>query len=261
MESPPTVREGSDWLGCFNQRLLDTLPDAVYLYDLVDQRNVFLTRSIENLLGYTEENLVMQDIGLANLIHPNDLAAVAEYFQRFATLPAGKVVEIRYRMKRVDGQWIWLRSRETPFIQAIDGYPLQILGIVQIIPEDAQFERFWKSVSTEQDQTEEMVMITDLDGVIQQANQKFEQVTGYTRAEVLGKTPSILKSGQHQPAFYQHLWDTVRSGQVFRGAFVNRKKSGELFHEDQTIVPLRDGKGNITHFLAVGQDVTGCWQV
>lgn len=253
-------RENAEWRGCFNQRLLDTIPDAVYLFDLVAQRNIFSTRSIGNLLGYDEKMQETPEINLADLIHPDDLAAVADHFQLFTVLPAGKIVEIIYRMKRIDGQWRWLRSREISFLQAIDGYPLQILGIIQDITDDPEIERFYKAAAIDCEPLAEMVMITDADGFIQHVNQAFEQVTGYSRAEIRGKTPATLKSGQHQPDFYRHLWNTLFAGQVFRGAFVNRKKSGELFHEDKTIVPLKDDQGNITHFLAVGQDVSEYWQ-
>lgn len=262
-------REQGDWSGCFNQRLLDRIPDAVYLYDLVDQRTLFATRSIADLLGYSESEVqAMQDVGLAHLIHPADLEIVASHFQNFTVLPAGVVIEILYRMKRADGQWCWLRSREVPFIQAIDGYPLQIFGTVQEMTDTAQGGSFWRSgqpflnqaVSGQASQIEEMVMITDRQGVIQAANQKFEQITGYSRAEILGKTPAILKSGQHPPDFYRHLWHTLESGQVFRGSFINRGKRGDLFHADQTIVPLRNGAGEITHFLAIGQEVSEYWQ-
>lgn len=253
-------RGNAEWLGCFNQRLLDTIPNAVYLYDLVAQRNIFSTRSVGNLLGYCEEMQAAPEISLADLIHPDDLAAVADHFQQFTVLPAGKIIEIIYRMQRVDGQWRWLRSRDISFLHAIDGYPLQILSLIQDITDDPTIERFWRAAATSSEPIESMVMITDADGVIQYANQAFEQVTGYSRAEIQGETPAILKSGQHQPEFYQRLWNTLFAGQVFRGAFVNRKKSGELFHEDKTIVPLKDDQGNITHFLAVGQDVTEYWQ-
>ncbi|TVR12874.1 MAG: diguanylate cyclase, partial [Phormidium sp. GEM2.Bin31] len=79
---------------------------------------------------------------------------------------------------------------------------------------------------------------------------------GYTEAEALGATPSILRSGLHEREFYRNLWNTIHRGQVFYAVFTNRKKSGELFAEQKTITPLRDESGQITHYISTGKDVT-----
>ncbi|MEO5349067.1 MAG: ATP-binding protein [Magnetococcus sp. YQC-3] len=100
------------------------------------------------------------------------------------------------------------------------------------------------------------IVITDRAGAIQWANPAFTRSTGYTRDEVLGKNPRILKSGQQSADFYQHLWQTILSGQVWQGVFINKCKDGSVVHEEATITPVRDEQGDVSHFVAVKQDVT-----
>jgi diguanylate cyclase (GGDEF)-like protein/PAS domain S-box-containing protein len=107
------------------------------------------------------------------------------------------------------------------------------------------------------EQTADLVTITDRDGNILYVNAAFEQVTGYAFGEVAGGRPSLLKSGMQTPEFYERLWRTIKGGQPFRGTFINRRKDGGLYYEQKTITPiLRDGKGEITHFLSTGKDIT-----
>ncbi len=106
------------------------------------------------------------------------------------------------------------------------------------------------------EQSSETVVITDSAGAILYVNPAFEKLTGYTREEALGQNPRILKSGQHDQAFYRDMWNTVSSGQTWRGRFINKSKDGELFIEDATISPIRDKSGRIVNYVAVKRDVT-----
>jgi PAS domain S-box-containing protein len=100
------------------------------------------------------------------------------------------------------------------------------------------------------------VVITDRDGRIEFVNAAFEEVTGYSRDEALGKNPSLLHSGQHDREFFQELWQTILQDRVFRAKFINRRKDGSLYYEEKTITPLTDANGVITHFVSTGRDVT-----
>ena len=101
------------------------------------------------------------------------------------------------------------------------------------------------------------IVITDRAGLIEWVNPAFSELTGYTAAEAVGRNPrDLVKSDQHDQAFYKNLWDTILSGQVWRGEIINRRKDGSLYTEEQTITPLRDLQGAITHFIAVKQDIT-----
>jgi len=105
-------------------------------------------------------------------------------------------------------------------------------------------------------QTADSVVITDKHGHIEYVNDAFEKTTGYSRGDVMGRTPRVLKSGKHDTEFYQNLWGTVMAGEPFRGTIINKKKTGELYTAEQTITPMKDGAGNITHFVSVLRDIT-----
>ena len=106
------------------------------------------------------------------------------------------------------------------------------------------------------DQVGESVVITALDGTITYVNPAFEAVTGYARAEVVGKNPRLLKSGVQSPEVYRTLWDTVASGKTWQGRLVNRRKDGRLYTEDATISPVRDAAGVVTSYVGVKRDIT-----
>jgi PAS domain S-box-containing protein len=106
------------------------------------------------------------------------------------------------------------------------------------------------------DQSPAAVFITDPSGAIQYVNHRFTETTGYSAAEVLGKNPRILKSGLTPPSYYQALWRTILAGNTWRSEVQNRRKSGELYWDAVVISPIRNTRGEITHFLAIQEDVT-----
>lgn len=121
--------------------------------------------------------------------------------------------------------------------------------------EDAEAELHLRSTALET--TASAVIITDRNGVIQWANPAFTMLTGYTLDEALGKNPrELIRSGVHEQDFFAGMWNALLAGQVWRGELVNRRKDGTLYHEEQTITPVRDDSGNITHFIAIKIDVT-----
>ena len=106
------------------------------------------------------------------------------------------------------------------------------------------------------EQSPVLVVIANREGNIEYVNPKFSEVTGYTREEVIGRTPRILKSGEMSMAGYKEMWATITSGKEWRGEFHNRKKNGELFWAGASISPIRNASGRIDHFLAVYEDIT-----
>ena len=107
------------------------------------------------------------------------------------------------------------------------------------------------------EQSPASVIITDLQGQVEYANQKFTQVTGYRMEEMRGQTPRVLKSGETGPEQYKELWRAITSGREWHGEFHNRKKNGELFWEAASISPIVDERGRITGFLGIKEDITG----
>lgn len=103
----------------------------------------------------------------------------------------------------------------------------------------------------------ESIVITSTRGRIIYVNPAFEKLTGYSRKEAIGNTPSILQSGYHDESFYKDIWQTIRSGHTWSGRFINKKKDNTLYHEDSTISPVFDTTGKkILSYVAVKKDVT-----
>jgi two-component system cell cycle sensor histidine kinase/response regulator CckA len=113
-----------------------------------------------------------------------------------------------------------------------------------------------RKLSCAVEQSADSIFVTDGEGLIEYVNPAFEALTGYSRAEVMGKNPSMLKSGEQPPALYRELWETIRGGDVFRKVLANRKKNGQLYYVDESISPIRASEGRITHYVSNGRDLT-----
>ncbi len=100
------------------------------------------------------------------------------------------------------------------------------------------------------------ILITDAAGKVLWVNAAFTRMSGYAAADIVGGTPRLLRSGAHDASFYRALWETIEAGRVWRGEIVNRRRDGSLYVEDQTITPVRDDEGRVTHHIAIKQDVT-----
>ncbi|MDO8802904.1 MAG: PAS domain S-box protein [Elusimicrobiota bacterium] len=105
------------------------------------------------------------------------------------------------------------------------------------------------------EQARETFFITDSEGSIIYVNPAFEELTGYSRPEVLGKNARILKSGEHPPEFYREMWNLIKTGRNWKGRIINRRKDGTTYTDEQQICPVKDTAGKITHFLALRHDI------
>ncbi|MGM0983720.1 MAG: sensor domain-containing diguanylate cyclase [Pseudomonadota bacterium] len=114
------------------------------------------------------------------------------------------------------------------------------------------FEEFYTAV----EQSPAATAITDTQGVIRFVNQRFCEVTGYRREELVGNTPAVIQSGYTDPQVYASLWATLRAGQVWQGEMLNRRKNGELYWEYEIITPVRNAAGEIVSYVAVKEDIT-----
>lgn len=101
----------------------------------------------------------------------------------------------------------------------------------------------------------EAIMVTDRRGEIRHVNPSFEALSGFSGAECAGATPAILKSGLHGPHTYRDLWDTLLGGGIYRGVLINRRKNGELYHEDKAIQPVLDARGRPVLYLSSGREL------
>ncbi len=137
-----------------------------------------------------------------------------------------------------------------------DGKYLFSVHVMEDITESRRDAEKLRKLSRAVEQSADSIMITDTEGVIEYANPHFTKVTGYSLEEVIGETPTILKSGNTIPSEYQQLWASITSGKSWRGELQNRRKDGSLFWEMATIAPLHDREQNITHFVATKKDIT-----
>ncbi|HAN05363.1 MAG TPA: hypothetical protein DCQ25_09000 [Elusimicrobia bacterium] len=131
-------------------------------------------------------------------------------------------------------------------------YPAGTVLFSLLFLRHAERERLMRAI----EQSSESVLITDAAGGIQYVNPAFERITGYSRAEVTGKTPKILKSGGHGPEFYRELWSEISAGKRWEGRMLNRRKGGGTYTEEVVISAVRDAGGRIVNYVSVRRDIT-----
>jgi two-component system, cell cycle sensor histidine kinase and response regulator CckA len=154
---------------------------------------------------------------------------------------------------RRDGSTFPVEVRAKAITQ--QGRQLRVTAI-RDVTERKRAEEELHRLMTAIEQVPESIVITDTQGRILYVNPTFERVSGYSRAEVLGQTSRILKSGKQDALFYQGLWAKIIAGQVWKGRFINQRKDGGLYTEDTVIAPVRDKQGAITNYIAVKRDIT-----
>jgi PAS domain S-box-containing protein len=120
----------------------------------------------------------------------------------------------------------------------------------------ARLDQDRRRLATIIEQSAESVIVTDTEGTILYVNPTFERVSGYSRAEIVGQNPRILKSGKHDDAYYRDLWATINAGKVWQGSFVNKKKDGSLYTTETIISPVQDESGAIVNYVGIQRDVT-----
>jgi len=236
----------------FIESILENIPDIVTVVDANEFRVVRLNRAAEQLFRTDRENIIGRS--LDDLFFGKNADFYREKYSE--VLCTGKTVEIpNGRMIDRDGQQHWLHCKMIP-LAGQDGDVEYIIIVCEDITERKQIEEERRRLAEAVSQLDESVIITDRDGDILFVNPAFERITGYAKEEVLGKNPRFLKSGQHDTAFYQQMWETLASGRTWKGEISNKKKNGDIFIEKSTISPIFDDRGQIVTFIAVKDDIT-----
>ncbi len=197
------------------------------------------------LLGYRQEELIGRP--LTDLVDASDQPFLEEEIARTLEGDRARVCLIRVRAQKGGVRWLSWIAGWTGSV---------IVSAARDVTDEHEARAKEHLLRVAVEQSADCMMITDRHGTIQYVNGAFERITGFAVDEATGKTPRILKSGRHEPGFYQRLWTTIESGKVFRGVIVNRRKSGELYEDDRTIAPVRGPRGEITHFVSTGRDLT-----
>jgi len=183
--------------------------------------------------------------------HPDDRDAVRADVE--AAL-AGDPFDSTYRLFRADGEVRWVRSRGEPMYE--DETIVGVRGAFQDVSQRKGREDVIRRFKRAVEAAGHAIFITEKDGTITYVNPAFEDVTGYAPREVIGETPSILKSGEMNKAYYRTLWSTVLSGEVWSEPIINERKSGEHYHASETIAPIMGEDDAVEGFVAIQTDIT-----
>lgn len=236
------------------ERFRATFEHAAVGMALVATTGRFLrvNRRLCQILGYKADELTQKT--LPDVTYPEDaLPDLAQVGHLLAGPCSAYTAEKRYVRK--DGTIIWV-DLSTALVRDADGAASHFILVVEDITEQKAMVSQLQRVQAAIEQTSDAILITGVDGTIQYVNPAFERTTGYTRAEVLGQTPRLLKSGKHKPELYCELWETILNGRMWRGRLINRRKDGSLYEEDTAIAPVSDTSGHIVNFVSVKRDVT-----
>jgi two-component system, cell cycle sensor histidine kinase and response regulator CckA len=232
--------------------MFDVVPIGIAQTDPATGRWVRVNQRMCEITGYEAEELC--GMSPRDITHPDDVARHVELYGAVAQgeLP-GYRLEKRYVCK--GGRVAWVSVNMT-VLEDPTSHRKRLIAAVEDITErrDAE-QRLSLHVSAFQ-AADNGIVITDANGVVVHANRSVSRHTGYDESEIVGRTPDLLNSGEHSTEYFRTLWDTIRSGRVWRGEIVNRRKDGSLYHEDQTITPVRGARGEITHFIAIKNDIT-----
>jgi PAS domain S-box-containing protein len=232
--------------------ILNNLDDLIWSVKLPENELVFLNQAASKAYGWTYEELRANPQLWADLFPREDVALIREQRQR--VVETGVPLEGEHRLIRRDGEVRWLRTRLSLVREG--GMRARLDGIATDITERNRFEAANRRLAAAVQATQDAVIITDLEGTIEDVNPAFVDLTGYVREEAIGQTPRILKSGEHDAAYYTQVWETLTRGDVWRGTFVNRRKDGSLYLAEQTIGPIPNEHGRAAGYVGVQRDVT-----
>ncbi len=190
-----------------------------------------------------------------SLIHPDDADEVMKTLQNHLDGET-EYYEHEFRMLTRQRSWKWIYDRGKVLEWDSEDRPLRALGTHLDITARKLSEEKTAKLSRAVENSPVSIVITDNTGKIEYVNPQFSQLTGYSFEEVIGKNSSILQSGRHSKEFYENLWSTITSGQVWFGEFLNKKKDGSTYWEKANISSISDNTGKLTHYVAVKEDVT-----
>ncbi|MEB3883206.1 PAS domain S-box protein [Lyngbya sp. CCY1209] len=249
----------------FIERIADTSPNILYIYDLIENRNVYVNGQIGNLIGYTPAEIQnMGDSFFPSLMHPDDFQEMPEYIKKIATAADGEIFEIEYRMRDKAGNWHWLVSRDTVFARTPDGCPKQMLGAAADITERKRVEERLRLSERAIAASSNGIAIADPtlpDNPLIFVNPAFERNTGYKAAEVLGKNCRFLQGKDRRQPALKTLRNALKNRQSCTVVLRNYRRDGSLFWNELTISPIFDSRGNLTHYLGIQNDITASKQV
>ena len=222
-------------------------------YDVEKKTNLW-TREVYHLHGVSPEEYDSNDIerDISFYEEGKSRAAIESAFGK--AVENGEPFDLELKIRNAQGELLWVRAMGKPMMEG--KRVVKVRGAFQDITLRKTNETDLNLYYTAIQQATDIIFIADVNGVIKFVNHAFTEVTGYNPEDAIGKTASILKSGLTENRTYKELWENILAGNVFKNTPINKKKNGELFHYDQSITPIKDADGNISHFISTGSDIT-----
>ncbi len=247
-----------------NQHLLnsifDSSPNLIYIYDLKEHRNPYSNQEVTEFLGYTPEQT--QDMGdqlFAQILHPDDRAKVASYQAELARQPDGVTLESEYRMRRADGTWRWLRSRDLIFSRDTDGSARSELGSAEDITDRKKFEvelqHSEESFRNLVEMADEGIWALDSEQKFVYVNRRTEEMLGYSSSELMGLPVERFFDPTRKVAFMQSI-ERRRKGMNEKYDFEMIRRDGSKFPVRIAAAPLLEASGHFTGSMAVVVDTS-----
>ncbi|HTR81199.1 MAG TPA: PAS domain S-box protein [Bacteroidota bacterium] len=235
-------------LAAHYEYLTKSVNDIFLLVDADDLRIIEANDRAVEAYGYTREELLQMTV--RDLRPAEDMPEINEVTESLRT-KSGIVFEANHRRK--NGTIFPVEAS----IRTVEvGGKLFSQSTIRDISERKKTEEQLSLQSAALLSTANAIVITDTNGVVTWVNPAYTKMTGYSFEEVLGQNTRLLKSGKQDSLFYKNLWETIVSGGTWHGELVNKKKDGSLYDEEMTITPVKNRKGEITHFIAIKQDIT-----
>ncbi len=237
-----------------SEKYYRTLIEASHdLSMIINQTGIvtYASSSAQNILGYPPEQII--GTNLFEYLHKDDVRISKKRFENFI-LSLQSEKHLIFRIRSSEGSYKVLEASVKNLLAepTIQGLLLYARDITAKQAAEEQLRKLQLVV----EQNPSSIVITDLDGTIQYVNKQFEKVTGYTKEEALGQNPNILNSGLTPPEVFVDMWETLQHDEIWNGEFINRSKSGKTYHENVILAPLKNDKGEVTHYVAVKENIT-----
>ena len=223
--------------------LFESANDAIFI--LHENSIIHFNLKAEQMFGYAQDELIGRPFeSLFSSSSPIIMAAN----------PTNAPMNFEIECIKKDGSTFFGEINITTV--TVEGEEPLFQVFIRDISERKAYEEELSRLALALEHAAEDIMITDANGIIQYVNPAFEKITGYSRSEALGRNPRFLKSGNHDEAFYREFWDTIKSGRIWKGKFVNKRKDGAIIEEEATVSPIITSNGDIKGFVAIKRDVT-----
>jgi diguanylate cyclase (GGDEF)-like protein/PAS domain S-box-containing protein len=204
--------------------------------------------------GYSSDDFLSDKIHYKSLIHDDDIEYFIEQLEKNLHSDVDKF-SLLHRIITADAKIRWLDVKFLIERDASDAAQM-VYGTVNDITEIVEKENQVKLLAKALEQSDNLVFITDVNGIITYVNDSVVKHSGYSREELLGSKTNIFKSSLHDKDFYKQLWKTILSGENYNNVITNKKKNGELYYVDTSITPIDDKYTRTKNFVATAKDVT-----